>query len=112
MPKQGQLNLRELRQTAVKVLQTPMSWLHTMQDPFVNVWVTAVCGRRQCEIVMRQEIQRLMGEISAAAGPGVGVGANPNANTMQLMPCNVCGATSGTTKCGRCRVVAYCGRDH
>ena len=30
----------------------------------------------------------------------------------ELVPCGVCGVVEGTKKCARCRVVAYCGREH
>jgi len=34
---------------SVGVLQTPMSWLHNAEDPFVAVLVNPVCGERECE---------------------------------------------------------------
>lgn len=45
-----------------KVLQTPMSWLHIVENPFVCVWVNAVCGKDECEMQTRQEIQAVMGD--------------------------------------------------
>jgi hypothetical protein len=35
------------------VLQTPMSWLHKVDDPFVVVWTNPVCGKGGCEIQIR-----------------------------------------------------------
>jgi hypothetical protein len=39
------------------VLQTPMSWLHKAEDPFVTIWVNATCGKGECEIQIRQQVQ-------------------------------------------------------
>src|SRR5438105_2600196 len=44
----------------IKVLLTPMSWLHIVEDPFVNIWVNPVCAKGECEIQMRQQIQGMM----------------------------------------------------
>lgn len=44
----------------VKTLITTMSWLHDILDPFVNVWVTAVCGNATCEAELREAMQNTM----------------------------------------------------
>lgn len=94
----------------VKTIMTPMSWLHDIIDPFVNVWVTAVCGSAGCEAELRQAMQNTVEMIQrdapvAAGGPG-------QAGVMELVPCAVCGRVDGTKKCSRCKVVAYCGTEH
>ncbi len=33
-------------------------------------------------------------------------------NTVEILPCKVCGETGKTKRCGRCKVVAYCGKEH
>lgn len=50
---------------SVKVLQTPMSWLHIRDRPFVNVLVNAACDKGECEMKLRQMIQSMMSELGA-----------------------------------------------
>ena len=91
------------------VLQTPMSWLHKADDPFVAVWVDPVCGKEKCEIQTRQEVQEVMSEL---VGEGGGRrGSEPRASP-EIIPCKVCGKTDAIKKCGRCMVVGYCGKEH
>ena len=92
----------------VRILQTPMSWLHIVQDPFVNVWVTPICESGQCENQMRQKIQHLMMQLQEA-DPSPTAGSD---TTTEIIPCNVCKSTTATKRCARCKVVAYCGREH
>ena len=40
----------------VTALQTPMSWLQNVEDPFVAVWVNPVCGKDKCETEIRQQV--------------------------------------------------------
>jgi len=93
----------------VTALQTPMSWLQNVGDPFVAIWVNPVCGKGECETQIRQQVQEMMAEVIAegqdqrASGPSASV---------EIMACRICGKTEGTMRCGRCKVAAYCGREH
>ena len=90
-----------------KVLLTPMSWLHHVTDPFVNVWVNAVCANAACEMKSRQQIQDLMA-IIMNSDP-----ARPQAEGDRATPpCGVCGRRDKTFRCARCKVIAYCGKEH
>ncbi|KAH7119203.1 hypothetical protein EDB81DRAFT_806703 [Dactylonectria macrodidyma] len=73
------------------VLQTPMSFLHKEGDPYVGVLVSGT----------RQAIQEEMFEVGAGAEARVGA-----------VVCAVCGKMEGIRKCGRCKAVAYCGKEH
>jgi hypothetical protein len=98
---------------AVKVLQTPMSWLHIVDEPFVNVWVNPVCNKSECEMRTRQEIQDMMALIMGdGQGQGAEEGAGGSEDVAEILPCTVCGDTEKTMKCARCKVVAYCGKEH
>lgn len=90
-----------------KVLQTPMSWLHIVEDPFVLVWVNAVCGKEGCEMGMRRQIQDLMRVVGEGGGREDGV-----RETVEVVRCAVCERVEGAMRCAKCRVVAYCGREH
>lgn len=92
------------------ILQTPMSWLHIVHDPFVHVWVTPVCGSGQCEVELTQHIQQA---ILQAPDPSATNGTATNEpNTTEILPCKACQTTTGTKRRARCKVVAYCGREH
>jgi hypothetical protein len=52
-------------QPSVGVLQTPMSWLHHAEAPFVAVWVNPVCGKRECESQMRENVGEMIAETTA-----------------------------------------------
>jgi hypothetical protein len=93
----------------ITALQTPMSWLHKVDDPFVAVWVNPMCGKGKCEIQIRQEVQGMMSELM---GGGAGrSGSEPRAS-LEVIPCKVCGKTDAIKRCGRCMVVGYCGKEH
>ena len=94
----------------VKVLLTPMSWLHIVHEPFVYVFVNPVCNKSECEMWTRKQIQDMMAQIMAD-GQGVGEDSRGPENAQEILPCRVCGETK-TMKCGRCKVVAYCGKEH
>ena len=94
----------------VKVLLTPMSWLHVVDEPFVNVFVDPVCNKSECEMQTRKQIQDMMAQIMAD-GQGVEVGARGSGSTREILPCRVCGETKAM-KCARCKIVAYCGKEH
>lgn len=94
----------------VKTLMTPMSWLHDILDPFVNVWVTAMCGNATCEAELREAMQNTMEMIQRDA-PVADGGPGP-AEDVEMDPCVVCGKAGGTKRCSRCKTVAYCGKEH
>ena len=87
-----------------------MSWLHIVDEPFVTVFVNSVCNKSECEMQTRQQIQDMMALIMVD-GQGVPVGARGSGNTREILPCGVCGETKAM-KCARCKVVAYCGKEH
>jgi hypothetical protein len=92
-----------------KILQTPMSWLHVVDDPFVSIWVDPVCAKGECEIETRQQIQSMM---AAIVGEGENPGASEPSTSVEIIPCKVCGKTEATKKCAQCKVLAYCGKVH
>jgi len=97
----------------VKILQTPMSWLHIVDKPFVSVYVHPVCNKNECEIRVRQQIQNMITEIIEETRiPGVKRIAGEPENSVEILPCKVCGETEKTMRCARCKVVAYCGKEH
>ena len=96
---------------SVKVLTTPMSWLHIVDEPFVNVLVDPVCDKSMCEMRTRQEIQDMMAQVMKES-PGADKGTEESRNMTEILPCKVCGKTEKTMRCARCKVVAYCGKEH
>jgi len=81
-----------------------------MQDPFVNVWVSAVCAQEICEGKVRMDIQDTMALMSSQGG---GVEEEGEVESiMEVLPCKVCGKAVDTSKCKQCMVVAYCGKEH
>ena len=61
----------------------------------------------------RQQIQDMMALIMGdGQGQGAEEGAGRSGNVMEVLPCKVCGETEKTMKCARCKVVAYCGKEH
>jgi hypothetical protein len=93
----------------VTVLQTPMSWLHIVEDLFVGIWVNPVCGKDECEILMRQQVQEIMAEVVAESQ---GRRVSGPSTSVKIMACRICGKTEGAMRCGRCKVAACCGREH
>jgi hypothetical protein len=97
-----------------KNLQTPMSMLQVVEDPFINVWVNSVCNKPMCEFKVRQDIQDTMALIDsdpqAAARSASIEGAADHLR--EVVSCNICGKSDKTLKCGQCKVVAYCGKEH
>lgn len=45
------------------ISQIPMSWLHKPEDPYVALWVTAICGSQSCAIKTRQRVQDEMARL-------------------------------------------------
>jgi hypothetical protein len=86
-----------------------MSWLHIVDDPFVNVFANPVCGKGECETKTRQQIQDMMMLMSQNGG---GVGPDRVKESLEVLPCGVCGKTEKTSRCSRCRIRAYCGKEH
>lgn len=101
------------------VTMTPMSFLHQVDDPFINIYVNPVCRKPECDLKTRQEISDVMAMI----------GQNPSTNRLKANPggpnipgtegrikegvmCQVCGQVDGVKRCARCGVVAYCGKEH
>lgn len=41
----------------VNISQIPMSWLHKPDDPYVALWVSAICKNRDCELQIRRRVQ-------------------------------------------------------
>ena len=91
---------------AAKILQSPMSWLQRVDDPFVGVWVSAFSGNGDCELELRLEIGQIMSEVSSEMQEGT---ANPGSD---VLICRVCGEAVGVKRCGRCLAVGYCSREH
>lgn len=91
---------------AAKILQSPMSWLQRVDDPFVGVWVSAFCGNGDCELELRLEIGEIMSQVSSEMQEGT---ANPGSD---VLICRVCGEAVGVKRCGRCLAVGYCSREH
>jgi hypothetical protein len=96
-------------QFSVGVLQTPMSWLHNVDDPFVAVLVHPVCGKRECEAEVRQSVDEMITETMAE---GRGQGATLSSVHAGNTSCRICGKTERIMKCARCKSAAYCGREH
>lgn len=117
---------------ASKVLMTPMSWLHIVDNPLVSVIVTAVCAAADCEARSRRQIQDVMLTMNRPPATTATVRAtasNPAvSNTVASQPesgeediavesepgssCQVCRSAVGTKRCARCKGVAYCGKEH
>jgi MYND finger len=91
------------------VLQTPMSWLHIVEDPFVAIWVNPECGKDECETQMRQQVQEIMAEVVAE---GQGRRVSGPSTSVEIMACRICGKREGAMRCARCKVAAYCGKEH
>lgn len=94
-----------------QILQTPMPYLHVTNEPFVNVLVNPVCGKTECEFRTRQDIQDLMSDVQAEGRKAEEAKGIKSVDPKEVIPCKVCGKVK-TMKCGRCKVVAYCGKEH
>lgn len=97
-----------------KILLTPMSWLHIVNDPFVNVWANPVCANDACEAKTRQKIQDLMALMTSGGAAKVRTEDNTQATDsgVIVLPCRVCDKRDKTFRCTRCMEVAYCGKEH
>jgi hypothetical protein len=92
-----------------KILMTPMSWLHRVDDPFVHIIANPVCGKGGCEVKMRQKIQNMMMQLAEESSK---LRPEDTKKIVELLPCGVCGQVGKTLRCGRCRAVGYCGKEH
>lgn len=78
---------------------TPMSWLHRSDDPHIVIFMVAVCEHGgKCENQARKEVKELIAE----TGPG---------EEGELLTCHCCGKMEGVARCGRCRLISYCGKE-
>ena len=94
------------RAPTVKVLQTPMSYLHLVESPLVACQITAVCDKLNCEMMARRNIQQAQKE----AQKEVGGNLDPRMGR-ELMLCRTCGQIDDLKKCKGCGIVAYCGKE-
>lgn len=69
----------------------------------------AHCGNEQCDDKLRQEKAKLMQEMTGMPGLGLLV---LQADRKQAYACRVCGSSNGVLRCGRCKAVGYCGKEH
>ena len=91
------------------VLQTPMSWLHKVDDPFVVVWVNSVCEKGEYKNQIHQEMQDMIAEF---VGDIPGGRVSRPTICLEVIFCKVCGEIEAIKRCGRCRVVGYCGKEY
>lgn len=97
-----------------KILLTPMSWLHVVDNPFVNIFANPVCVNDACDAKTRQQIQDMMALLTSngVAHPQAET-SSPGTNSEEvLLPCRVCDNRDKTFRCARCKAVAYCGKEH
>ena len=50
--------------------------------------------------------------MSELVGEGLGRGGLEPRASVEVICCKVCGKTDAVKRCGRCRVVGYCGKEH
>jgi len=96
---------------------SPVSWLHVAEDPFVTVLANAICNKPACDTKVRQKVQGLMTELSAAAPTRSSAGggqaeASKERKIGEIMPCRVCKKVENTLRCSRCNTAFYCGKEH
>jgi hypothetical protein len=93
---------RNCGSATVGILQTPMSFLHHLDESFVSVFVHPICEKKKYETQTRQRIQSIMAEVAQESyidsswGPG------------EILCRKIC----GMKRCRRCKVVVYYGREH
>lgn len=97
-----------------KVLTTPMSYLHIVNDPQIHVWANPVCAKATCETQMRQSIQKTMSMAEQTVDQekrDFEINVKDPMGSDQLN-CKVCGKKEGVMRCSRCKTVGYCGKEH
>jgi hypothetical protein len=77
-----------------------------MDEPFVPIFVHSVYEKERCEVQTRQKIQTIMSEV------GQDSPIKRSWEPEEILCCKICGRREGVKRCGRCKVVVYCGRDH
>jgi hypothetical protein len=60
---------------------------------------------------MRQSVEEVVAEAMAET-QGQGQGASQPGAHVGNMSCRICGKTEGIMKCARCKLAAYCGKEH
>lgn len=88
---------------------SPMSWLHLVDDPFVKVIASPTCQKGECVVKMRQKIQVMMMEL---AEKGSKLRPEGPKKSFEVLPRGFCGQVGKTLKCGHCKAVGYCGKEH
>ncbi|CAJ2510184.1 Uu.00g060840.m01.CDS01 [Anthostomella pinea] len=92
-----------------QVLMSPMSYLHREQDPLVNVMVTPICERAECNARGKQQVNALISEVtgmaegevrdtSAPAGGSDGQNTRASARILRNAQCP-CGSGLKYKKC-------------
>lgn len=100
-------NCKACGKRTTTVLQTPMSYLHEIEHPYIVVLVTEVCNKQECELKSRKMIQKVQVMIqNERMTPG-----GHSMESRELMPCRICHKVQPTTRCAGCDVVAYCGKE-
>jgi hypothetical protein len=80
---------------------TPLSWLHLVDDSFVDVIASPTCQKGECEMKMRQKIQVMMMEL---AEKGSQLRPEGLKKSFEVLPCGFCGHVGKTLRCGRCKL--------
>jgi len=75
---------------------TPMSWLHLVDDTFVNVIASPACQKGECEMKMRQKIQVMMMELTEK---GSKLRPDGPKKSFEVLPCGFCGQVGKTLSC-------------
>jgi len=84
---------------AIRFLNFPMSVLVNQEQPHICIFCARVCGAPLCETKGWQYIDRTMAVATKDQPPTV------------YLRCKMCGATGNVSKCSRCSVAAYCGKE-
>jgi hypothetical protein len=97
---------------ATQFVQTPRSFLHSNPPSVADLHPIPTCGRPECVIKAKKEVQSVMRQDSRMGGP------LPDGSRLydkKLRRCANCekGEPDGIqmSKCSRCKVVYYCNRD-
>lgn len=57
--------------TASGILHTPISWLHKPEDPYIALWVSAICAQDGCTEQTQERVQDMISE-HITAGCSIG----------------------------------------
>lgn len=94
---------------AVTTAQLPLPFFHKPEG-LVVVLVDPLCDHERCRTRVRQETLQ-MAPGFRWSNNGQPLDTDSYAFTM-VMCCKICAKVDGVKKCGRCQVVAYCGKAH